>query len=99
MAVDGIDIDIIKTAEILPRISKLNQDMTNQLNDIVQLFNIDEYWSSDAANELKGVFADIKNTVDVFHEQLGGYELFLKRTLEEYGITERTTKKNAETFY
>ncbi len=99
MAVEGIDIDLQFVANLATNIDKIAATMDDELKAISsEMKNLETIWNSPAENVLKTKFNSVDEKKDKFNHDLKQYAAYLRGVAEEYGQTQQTINRNAESF-
>ena len=99
MAVEGIDIDLAKVSNIADKLSSLNNEIHNTLQNLeTEIKNTQNHWDSAAQRGLSDKYKKIDKIKEDFYKDLSAYADYLRNTVKEYGYTEQQINNNANEF-
>lgn len=99
MAVEGINIDLVKVANIAEKLSSLNTEIHTTIQNIeTEVKNIQSSWDSPAQRTLATKYSKLGTIKDNFYSDLTEYANYLRNTVKEYGYTEKQINNNANEF-
>ena len=99
MAVEGIDIDLVKVVNIADRLSVLNNEIHNTIQSMeTEIKHTGSSWDSSAYRSLSSTYSKLGKIKEDFYKDLTAYANYLKQTAKEYGYTEQQINSSANEF-